>query len=105
VRYVQNIPVATAWEFLEGSYETFQKIALSKSVAWEYEREWRTATKPGVQCFPECVERVVVGALAAEDTHREVEEAVKNSSQHIQIRKAHLSEIRFEVIIEPPILD
>ena len=103
VRYVQKIPIATAWEFLGGSYETFQKIALSKSVAWEYEREWRTAMEPGVRCFPECVERMVVGALAAEDTRREVDEAVKNSSRRIQIHEAHLSDVRFEVTIEPPI--
>ena len=101
VNYAEHVPVMDVWEYVKPSSDKFIKLSITKSLRWEYEKEWRTIYRKGPHHTPGCVDRVVIGARADDKTRIAVREAVAASKQDIQILEAKLSAREYALVIRP----
>lgn len=80
------------------------KALLTKSVHWEYEKEWRLInyqSGPGTVKFrPENLTGIVIGALASEDTVALIKQWVKARSRALDIYQASLSKTDYALEIK-----
>jgi hypothetical protein len=92
VHYSEEMPVLDAWEYVNHNTEVFVKLSLTKAAHWSYEREWRTIDEVGVRRFENCVNRVIVGAMALPETRIAVRAAVAKAGPAVELYEARMSQ-------------
>lgn len=99
VQYRETVPVLDAWTYIQTDNNSFVEVSLVKAIDWKYEDEWRSVNTVGVHHFPECVDQVIIGALASDQTRAAVHEAVAAAPQEIEVFNARLSNSRYQLDI------
>lgn len=99
VEYVDHVPDHDVWNYVIGDRDKFVALSATKFKRWEYEEEWRTVSKRGKQCFPGCVDQIVVGVRASDATREDVRKAVAESGHAIHVIDAKLSTREYAVVI------
>jgi hypothetical protein len=95
VEYSEHLPFLDAWEYVFSEGDTFVKLSLTKAAHWAYEKEWRTINAPGVVTYPGCVDKLVIGLRASNETRTAAREAVAESGREIEILETKLSQEKY----------
>src|SRR5829696_5645469 len=101
VIYSDSVPVIDGWDFVHRNREKFIMVSRTKTEHWAYEREWRTIDHPGVETFSQCVDQVVIGALATPGVVEAVRAVAASAPQSVDIYRAKLSRTRYALDIVP----
>jgi hypothetical protein len=102
VKYADKVPILDVRNYVGGSSETFVQLSLTKSKYWSYEKEWRTCGKRGPRRFPDCVAKVIIGALTPDHHKEEIRKAASEAPQEIEILEAKLSDTHYAIEIKCP---
>lgn len=106
VLYSDVVPLLDAWEYIRGGAETFVKLGLTKASHWSYEKEWRTVDRAGPKQYPSCVDRIVIGARATNETGEAVLEAIQEAASagnKIQVVFARQSPSHYKLKLRDPL--
>jgi hypothetical protein len=105
VNYSDERPVVNVMEF--GNPKEYQKMLLTKSKHWEYEKEWRIIQTeleggPGMRLFPpQLLTGVIFGALISPEDKKKVMGWISTYPTRINLFEAKINKTRYQLDIEP----
>jgi len=101
VEYSEKIPIIDAWEYINDGAEAFVTAGRTKSIDWKYEQEWRMVHTPRVHRYPGCIDQIIVGVMASEQTRQAAIEAAEAAPHHVDVFECRRSPGRYRVDIVP----
>lgn len=101
VSYSDDVPLLDCWDYVYRNREMFVDASRTKGLHWQYENEWRTVHHPGPQKYPGCVDRVVIGLKATDETRAAVYDAIEAAGRPIEVFDAVVHRRRFTLDIVP----
>jgi hypothetical protein len=101
VNYALEYPKVLLRDVIIDPWRSLETILFTKSIEWYYEREWRLLSQQGAKNVPyPCkLERVIFGALTANQDMRDIAQAV--APHNLPILKASTSTSEFALDYKP----
>jgi hypothetical protein len=101
VAYSDRVPLLDCWDYIYRNRGMFVDASRTKGLHWDYEKEWRTVHYSGKRKYPNCVDRVIIGCKATDETRRAVVAAVAESNARIEVYQANINPRHYRLDIVP----
>ena len=101
VEYVQRLPTYEMI-YLFGPEKGILNAVATKSIDWQYEKEWRTFSTPGPKEFEKpVIQKIVCGCAMSQENRDELKEFIVNNEIKAELLQAEMSEFEFKIEIRP----